>query len=384
MFQEIKDFITITLAKRLSSPFLSSFIFAWCITNYDITLLIFSGSEWNTKITYISGIFNSITWSDNRFLYPLYTSLFYIVVWPALDMFFYTMSKYWSILYKNVQMRLEKITPITHEERKLIEVNYIENMDALRKDISTKSKIITDLESKINELESPATQLVNSDKEQKSTNDSGSSTEGVRKPIEDSVDKNEYTFHFGVSNNLRKIYSKNDKEIKQRTKIIVSRSMFPKEAKEAWDYIHDIYYDDDTHTMPRESDLNVIAWDKQTAVPLLVDFIYDNDVAEIDPVDVALMFVQASMATRELASRLSQLNEDESGIMGSLDELRTSIMEMREKLNGNQTGNEGSIAAAALTEYKGGLAPLNDRLKAVREKTAKMITELNEYNGMVT
>lgn len=375
MIQEIKDFITITLAKRLSSPFLSSFIFAWCITNYDITLLIFSGSDWNTKVTYISGVFNSLTWSNNRFLYPLYTSLFYIVVWPALDMVFYTMSKYWSILYKNVQMRLEKITPITHEERKLIEVNYIENMDALRKDISTKSKIITDLESKINELESPATQLVNSDKEQKSTNDSGSSTEGVRKPIEDSVDKNEYTFHFGVSNNLRKIYSKNDKEIKQRTKIIVSGSMI---SKEAWAYIHNIYYDDDTHTMPRELDLNVIAWDKQTAAVVNKEFIYDNDVDEIDPAEVATVFMNENRAKRRLADQLKNLRETEIELRNGLEELHTQA---QTKNNALARGDHGDYKQNQRKEIilvtEAEISGKTLALKTVRSQIRAKILEIN-------
>lgn len=375
MIQEIKDFITITLAKRLSSPFLSSFIFAWCITNYDITLLIFSGSDWNTKVTYISGVFNSITWPNNRFLYPLYTSLFYIVVWPALDMVFYTMSKYWSILYKNVQMRLEKITPITHEERKLIEVNYIENMDALRKDISTKSKIITDLESKINELESPATQLVNSDKEQKSTNDSGSSTEGVRKPIEDSVDKNEYTFHFGVSNNLRKIYSKNDKEIKQRTKIIVSGSMISKEASA---YIHDIYYDDDTHTMPRELDLNVKAWNKQTEAVVNEQFIYDNDVDEIDPAEVATAFMNESMAKRRLAEQLKNLKDTAEEISLELIQLVKTRQAAEDAMNEEEGIELDGYIYKELIVVETGIRHKKGELQKILEEIEVKIKQINK------
>jgi hypothetical protein len=146
MIQEIKDLFTVTLAKRLTSPFISTFMFAWCVTNYDITLLVFSGNDWNTKVSYISGLINSSSYITYRSWSPLAISFFYLSLWPLLDMQLYKLSKKWSIKYKALQMKMEEVTPITPEERKEIE-------DKLNKIINEFREEIVAKESKISEIE---------------------------------------------------------------------------------------------------------------------------------------------------------------------------------------------------------------------------------------
>ncbi len=152
MYEELKDLFTVTLAKRLTSPFLSTFIFASCVTNYDITLLIFSGTDWNTKVTYISAAANSIPfwtpWESYRVRWPLIVSAFYVLLWPLFDMLFYSISKGWNILYKIIQNLLEKVTPITPEQRQKIEDKLDITINGLRERLANKEVELTEQESK--------------------------------------------------------------------------------------------------------------------------------------------------------------------------------------------------------------------------------------------
>jgi hypothetical protein len=154
MFQELRDFFTVTLAKRLSSPFISTFLLAWCIANYDVVLLVFSGTEWQTKIVYIKSAFSFTVTSDYffnviwRFALPVGVSFFYILVWPEWDMYFYEKTKLSSIKYKNKQMELEGITPISQEERDNLYDELNKYKEESRKEIAEKEARISELENR--------------------------------------------------------------------------------------------------------------------------------------------------------------------------------------------------------------------------------------------
>lgn len=150
MIQDLKDAFTVTLARRLSSPFLSSFIIAWCFWNYDVVLLVLSGADWDTKVTYINGVFVGWTYAC-RVTAPIFIAAIYVYAWPWIDMEIYGYSKQRAIDYKNKQMKLEGVTPITPEERIKLEEKYSRSQQSFRNEISEKEDTISELKERISE-----------------------------------------------------------------------------------------------------------------------------------------------------------------------------------------------------------------------------------------
>ena len=379
MFQELKDFFTVTLAKRLSSPFLSSFIFAWCVTNYEITLLIFSGNDWNTKVTFISGIYSHFIDYYPRVLCPFLISLFYIICWPYLDMRLYSVSKRWNVEYKNRQKQIEDITPMTRGDEVKLKEKLSNHVNSTRKEIIEKEAMILSLENKIKELESILQEK--RDKEQKEKEAFETIYEIDQQKNEAKVDTNEYTFNFGVSNNLRKIYSKNEKEIKQRTKINIISSMISNDG--AWDYIHDIFYDYDKHILPRESDLKVFAWDRDKHDQILVDFIYDADEARVDEHRVCADFVLVHRKSRELVTRIKDerekivLNREYSA------ELLRNKKRRNAQLNKHISAEEDEMSIDGIREDESNLAEIGQKNHKTNIIIERTINEINNLNTIV-
>jgi len=145
MIQELKDAFTVTLAKRLSSPFLSSFFLAWCFWNYDVVLTVFSSDDWNLKLTIIKGSFIGLEYLT-RFVAPVGLAVFFVFLWPIFDMRLYKITKDRSIKFKELQIHLEGETPITREEKQELEDKYNKSANIFRGEISQ-------LENKVSELE---------------------------------------------------------------------------------------------------------------------------------------------------------------------------------------------------------------------------------------
>jgi hypothetical protein len=251
MIQEIKDLFTVTLAKRLSSPFISTFLLAWCVTNYDITLLVFSSNDWNTKISYISVIVSSLSITDYRVLWPLVVSVFYVALWPAIDMGFYWLSKYWAIQYKKLQMYMDKIKPITPDERDFIEDKLNKTINEFREEVIAK-------ESKISEMETRYKVVIDTSNEKdqeiqnykneldvmmalnKKTTPSPEATKATEATEATEVQSKEYYFPFKVSDTVKKNMSLNRTSIKNRLFLEFNHDEVDDDIFRAF---HDVNYD---------------------------------------------------------------------------------------------------------------------------------------------
>lgn len=115
---DLKDALTVKLAERISSPFISTFILSWCITNYDIFLLIFSGVDWGTKIHYIDSIYKSgyEIWLQ-KIAIPFGATLFYIFIWPTIDFRIYRYTKRRSNKIKQERIDIDQETPLSESDR---------------------------------------------------------------------------------------------------------------------------------------------------------------------------------------------------------------------------------------------------------------------------
>jgi hypothetical protein len=161
MIADIKDYISITLAKRLVSPFVSTFLFCWCVANYNIWIVIFSSVEWTTKLAYIqhdlSLDFTSIgsfIVSSSYFTIPLIITLFYIFLWPKIDIKIYEYSRKQNVEYRELQIKLDKETPVSESKLKDFHERWEEKFSQYNKNLAQKNAIIQDLEKNAVELQS--------------------------------------------------------------------------------------------------------------------------------------------------------------------------------------------------------------------------------------
>ncbi len=118
------------MAKRLTSPFLSTLIFTWCIANYELVLMAFSSTEWNSKVAYINGVLDDyfvrsiMFWGTewNRWVSPLLITCLYVFAWPYLDMKIYKYSRKQHHEYKKLQIAADELTPLSDEEAQELRV----------------------------------------------------------------------------------------------------------------------------------------------------------------------------------------------------------------------------------------------------------------------
>ncbi|MCG7550465.1 hypothetical protein [Pseudoalteromonas sp. Of7M-16] len=156
MFQEFRDFLTITLAKRLSSPFLGTFIFTWAVVNIDMVLLVFSNVPWDVQQANITSYYTKFEWY--RLVLPLLITGFYVFIWPYLDMYIFKFTKELNFKFKELQIKLEGEQPISKDELDTLRASHKADKKAYDADIEAHEKTIKQLKDEVKELESRPTQ----------------------------------------------------------------------------------------------------------------------------------------------------------------------------------------------------------------------------------
>ena len=78
--KEIINSILDSTKERLKNPLLGSFVFSWIIFNWKpIFYIIFSKNSIENKIDFVSECYSLI---NTNFWYPLFFSIFYILIFP--------------------------------------------------------------------------------------------------------------------------------------------------------------------------------------------------------------------------------------------------------------------------------------------------------------
>lgn len=140
---ELRTNITEQLSKRVTSPFLSTYFLSWLVVNFDWIFLAISGATWNAKVQIIQSSFDG--YLSYRTIYPLISALFFVVVWPALEiLLFFVTSKIKSIRVK-VHARIHAGGEVS-EELHLEMTNQLDSR-------------IEELQSQLNEKKKAAAQL---------------------------------------------------------------------------------------------------------------------------------------------------------------------------------------------------------------------------------
>lgn len=217
MFDEMRDLFAATMLKRLSSPFVSTFILSTIVTNYDIVFLLLDGQSWYLKSDIISGIFSVDNYlTSSRFLFPLGFTSFYVFFWPFIDMQIYRWTHWLNNKYKEIQKKIVDEKPMTREEENKFKQRWINENSKLRAELSDKSLIIEDLHAQASgaknsftDLEEKVSRLENEKKDLNSKIDLLTLRLNSNKKLEESSDSDDslvfvkmgrdYPYDFGLT-----------------------------------------------------------------------------------------------------------------------------------------------------------------------------------------
>lgn len=111
MIDEIYQSIRAQLYERAVSPLMGSFLVSWCLWNYKIILVILSGLTIQEKLSFIDTIHfsNWVLIATYGLLYPLATSVAYIIFYPHPAKYFFEYSS-------RRQKELSDLKKTIHEE----------------------------------------------------------------------------------------------------------------------------------------------------------------------------------------------------------------------------------------------------------------------------
>lgn len=152
------------IKSRLSSPLTSSFVIAWCATNYKFILIIFSDNQVSTIFRLINNhIYPDITAAILRTTIPFFLALFYLIVYERFSNYMHkrviasrTQARNEQIdaakeLYMLASDRLRYINTIDRLSTQLNDLKLVHSKFKVEKDeeISYLEKTINDLSKKI-------------------------------------------------------------------------------------------------------------------------------------------------------------------------------------------------------------------------------------------
>ena len=160
MVQDALDSLKLTMSERVSSPFVSAFFVSAIVVNWKLSILIFSGVEYEDKIEIISSLYPSLEPGIYGFVvWPLAAAFFWTFVWPLIN---WGVSAYWYLLkYKisNTRSIIERRRFLSEPEAALLysqidsqETKYLELLKERQEKIETLSDEAVKAESFSNEI----------------------------------------------------------------------------------------------------------------------------------------------------------------------------------------------------------------------------------------
>lgn len=155
MFDDLAKSVKAQLYERVSSPLLASFMLAWAAWNYRFILVVVSAVPTTEKFSYIdSQIFPTYQEMALRgALYPLFTALFLIFVYPVPAKYVYQYSRRRQKELKEIQQQIDDETPLTNEEARQLRRDALAASIEYDKALQSRAAEITRLKELVEELQ---------------------------------------------------------------------------------------------------------------------------------------------------------------------------------------------------------------------------------------
>lgn len=155
MLEDIEKSVKATLYDRLTSPLIGSYIFAWCIYNYKVFLVIFSELKYAEKINELNNLF--VGWQFLfSFIMPFVWSLFYIFIYPYIAKFVF---KKWQKYIKDkedIKHHIREMQCLTVEQSQQLKLELAEKTLEFERLTSAKTETIKNLSEQNKNLQEKA------------------------------------------------------------------------------------------------------------------------------------------------------------------------------------------------------------------------------------
>ena len=155
------------LYERAVSPFTGSFIISWLIWNHEAILIIFSDEKVTSKLSLIDKTFSNIKTYDfwflgstdlstliaHGFMFPIFTALFYIFLYPIIAIQTFAFSRLVNKMLINIKKYFDDKTLYTLKDMRKISGDIDRIQIEFDERLKNKDKEITRLTSYIKELD---------------------------------------------------------------------------------------------------------------------------------------------------------------------------------------------------------------------------------------
>ncbi|GET46462.1 hypothetical protein [Capnocytophaga felis] len=139
-----------TTEERVKNPIIGAFLTSWIIFNWKpILFIIFSPKIIEEKIEYIQSNFSSICF---LFVYPIFSTIFYVLALPYLNLLVDVLLKYPLIKRNSILINKQKQS-IENQRELAIEEIKLEEAKTDFRERNNHNKMVETLQSKIRELE---------------------------------------------------------------------------------------------------------------------------------------------------------------------------------------------------------------------------------------
>ena len=188
MIEDVTKSIESSLYDRVSSPLFGAFTLSWGVWNYKLLLTLLSSMNVQSKIEHIE----TVLYSDYQaliligFIYPLITSVLFILIYPFPAKFIY---QYWhsqQIQLKTIKQNIEDETPLTIEESREIRREILNLESQYEAELNRRSAENDRLRELVKELEND---LLNANNKLKTTNPPSSQTNVKTQKVKPSAKK---------------------------------------------------------------------------------------------------------------------------------------------------------------------------------------------------
>jgi len=165
MFDEIISSTRTTLAERLSSPLMGSFVISWCLWNYKFLVILFSAAS----VTKTFELIDSLVFPDltslllQGILFPGLTAAAYIFIYPypARIVFEFTRKRQKDM--NEIRRRIADETLLTLDESRKIRSEFVRIENEYKEEIDSKTQEIERLKDVVLALQHPPEEAVKSD-----------------------------------------------------------------------------------------------------------------------------------------------------------------------------------------------------------------------------
>lgn len=117
-----------TIAERLTSPLLGSFLIAWCLWNYKFLVILFSAASVSQTFKLIETVAFPDAFSiiSRGVAFPLISAIFYVFFYPYPARYVYAFTLQRQKEINQIKRQINEETPLTIEESRRIRVDYLQ------------------------------------------------------------------------------------------------------------------------------------------------------------------------------------------------------------------------------------------------------------------